>query len=171
MTTRRLILLLVVCVCMALPGVAGERHRLGLGVHYLRVVEDIDVGDVESDALATVVSYQYRPFPLLGLEADLEIVPKEFLGGTEPTYAPQAFVLVGSAIYVGLGAGINYVDGDVADDPFYAVRVGLDLEFLPRIHLDLALNYRFVDWELVGDLDDEIDTDTITAGGALRIAF
>ena len=156
---------------MALPAMAGERHRLGVGVHYLHVVEDVDLSDIDSDALAAVVSYQYRPFPLLGLEADLEIVPEEFLGATEPTYAPQAFLLVGSAIYAGVGAGINYFDGDFAEDPFYAVRVGLDLEFLPRIHLDLALNYRFIDWELVGDLDEDVDTDTITVGGSLRMAF
>lgn len=52
-------------------------------------------------------------------------------------------------------------------DPFYAARVGLDFVLLPRIHLDVNLNYR------AGTFDelDEASSDTITLGAALRFGL
>ena len=52
-------------------------------------------------------------------------------------------------------------------DPFYALRVGLDIEVLPAIHLDINANYLF-------DAFDEIDgadEDSITLGAIARIAL
>ena len=163
------VVLLVIC-SVAVAG-AGQRHRLGVGAHYLTVVDDVDIDNIESDTIAGVVTYQYRPVTLLGIEADLEIIPKDFLGSSDPIYGPQAYLILGSAIYGALGMGINYFDGDLADDPFYALRVGLDLELLPNIHLDINANYRVTEWNDIDAEGHSIDSDTITVGGALRVGF
>ena len=48
--------------------------------------------------------------------------------------------------------------------------IGLDIELLPLIHLDINANYRFEDWD-TGKIEEDIDTDTVTLGLVGRIEF
>lgn len=56
-------------------------------------------------------------------------------------------------------------------DPFFGLRAGFDIHLLPYIFLDINANYRFEDWDDISDVDEDISTDTITLGAAVRIQF
>jgi len=77
----------------------------------------------------------------------------------------------GSAIYAAAGIGIIHQDGDFADDPFFAFKAGLDLEVLPSLYLDISACYRFNSKYDFDDAMDEIDTDTVFLGAAVRLGF
>ncbi|KGO34163.1 hypothetical protein JT06_10105 [Desulfobulbus sp. Tol-SR] len=146
---------------------AGE-HRIGGGANYWVAVDDLDEEGVDDDdGFSYLVSYQHW-WDFLGIEVDMELLPDRF---GETAYAPEAYILVGSTIYAGAGMGLIRTDGDFADDPFYAFRVGLNLEMLPSVYVDLSANYRFNDSAQLEDDDTDIDTDTIFFGAALRFAL
>ncbi len=145
-------------------------HRLGFGAHYWKTIDQLrdDHRRIEDDGLSWIGGYQYA-FPWLKAEADLEVFPKGYYGSTETTFAPQALLLLGSWLYAGAGVGVVYAD-DLdrrLSDAIYMLRAGLDLEVLPRLHLDLNANYYFADW----DAWDRFNTDTVTLGGQVRLAF
>ncbi len=171
--------LLIVGLLATLAAVSQTRaeqtqlHRLGAGVNYWRTIDRIKDDDykLDDDGLAWLATYQFAPWRLVKIQADLEIFPDGFGGSDKTTFAPQAYLVLGSAIYVAGGIGINYSDDKFADDPFYGVRAGLDLEVLPNLHLDINANYRFLDWDNVKELDKHINTDTVTLGAAVRLGF
>jgi hypothetical protein len=148
---------------------AAVEHRLGAGGHYWAVVDDIEVDNIDEQGIAWFLSYQLRPAGLVALEVDFEFLPDDFAGAAEPVYAPQAYVLVGGAIYAGVGIGSYYSDGRFAKDPFYALKAGLDLEVLPSVHLDISGNYRFTEWD--DSVTEDIGTDTVTIAVAARVAL
>jgi len=165
------------CVALALVALVGTvssvnadvHHRIGGGVHYWIAMDDIDVDDVEEDGLAYVVSYQLRPASLIKFGIDVEMLPEEFGGSEEAVFAPQAYVIIGGGIYAGLGIGGYYTDGEFAEDPFYNLRAGLDFCLLPFIYIDINANYRFEEWDDIKTVDEDISTDTITLGAAIRL--
>jgi hypothetical protein len=150
------------------PAFAGD-HRIGLGGHYWKTVDDIDISHIDEDGIALVVSYQYKP-SLLGLQLDVEIADEQLTGLDETVYSPQVFLIAGGLVYGGLGIGVRYADGEFSDEPFYALKAGLDFELLPRIHLDINANYRFENWD-TDEVEEDIDTDTVTLGLIGRIEF
>ncbi len=160
---------LVIGVLVSIVGspVLAADHRIGGGMNYWVALDDVDIGDVDENGFSYLVSYQYWP-GLLGLEVDLEILPDRF---GETAVAPQAFVLIGQNVYGGAGIGMQYRDGDFADEPFFAFRAGLNLELLPGVWGDFYTTYRFNDST---DLDNEatdIDTDTVFFGAMVRLAL
>lgn len=165
---NRMVWLVIIGIVWALGSpVQAADHRIGGGVNYWVALDDVDVSDVDDDGFSYLVSYQYWP-GLLGLEVDLEILPDRF---GETALAPQAFVLIGRNVYGGAGIGMQYRDGDFADEPFFAFRAGLNLELLPGVWGDFYATYRFNDST---DLDDEatdIDTDTVFLGAMVRLAL
>jgi len=142
--------------------------RVGAGVNYWRALSDINVHHVDQDGFSYVAGVQYRP-GWVGVEADVEWLRKGFGGADEDVYEPQAYLVVGKALYGAVGIGGYYTDGDFSSKPFYAFRVGLDLEVLPILHLDVNANYRFEDWSALSGAD--INSDTIFLGAAARLAF
>ncbi len=145
-------------------------HRLGLGAHYWTAVKDIDVKDVDKDGFSWVATYQYKP-GAFGLGLDVEWKEKGFAGSTKDVYEPQAYLILGRALYAAAGVGGYYSDSEFAKDPFYLFRAGFDLELLPSIRLDIHAIYRFEEWNDLKSDDRNIDSDTITVGAALRIAL
>jgi hypothetical protein len=145
-------------------------HRLGVGAHYWRALSDIDVDEVDQDGMSWIASYQYRP-GWLGIEADVEWFEKGFGGAADDVYEPQLFLLLGKGLYAGAGIGGYYTDNEFASDPFYALKAGLDVEVLWFLRLDVNANYRFEQWDDLSAEGKEIDTDTVTLGAALRLAF
>ena len=150
----------------------AEDWTVGGGIHYWRTVKDIsdEDYDVDKDGIAYMASLQFAPATLLKLECDLEIFPDGFGGSTKTTYAPQGYLIIGSGIFAGLGVGINY-DDEWADDPFYVLRAGLNIEVLPSIILEVNAQYMFMEWKKINDADKDIDTDTITLGAMLRFVL
>ena len=163
-----LLAFLVVLAAGVAPPLAAAEHRFGLGVNYWQALDDlVDEGfDVEEDGLAPVVTYQYRPGGLIGFQIDLEYFDEGFGGATSEALSPQLYVTVGGGLYGAVGVGITYSSDfeDDFSDPFWAARIGFDMELLPKIHLDIHANYR------AGSFDelDQADTDSITLGAAVR---
>lgn len=163
---KKYMILMAIYVLLAGNTWAGE-HRLGGGMNYWVAIDDIDSDEVDDDGFSYLASYQYM-IDFIGVEFDVEFLPDRF---GETAIAPEAYFLVGKAIYGGVGVGIVHADGSFADDPFFALRAGLNLEVLPQIFVDISANYRFNESaELDGDTTD-IDTDTVFLGAAVRLAL
>ena len=96
------------------------------------------------------------------------LYPDGYAGSAKDVLSPQAFLLLGQGLYAGLGVGTLYADGDFSDTPFFIARAGLDIALFPALHLDINANYEFSDWDGINELDDNVDTDTVTLGAALR---
>jgi hypothetical protein len=144
----------------------GTSHRIGVGATYWTALDDLDA-DIDEDGLSYLVSYQYRR-TLVGFQVDAELLPDRF---GEDAFAPAAYVVLGRAIYGAAGVGIVNVDGDWADDPFFALKVGLDLEVIPHFYLDISASYRFDAETPLDDALDDVDTDTVYLGAAVRFGF
>jgi hypothetical protein len=155
-------------LALAVNARAGGDGRLGVGAHYWTTVKNIDVHNVDEHGYSWLATCQYWP-SLIGLEADVEWFQSGYAGADQETYEPQAYLLVGSGIYGAAGIGGYYWDGEWGDRPFYALRGGLNFELLPSLYLDVNANYRFEDW--AGLKASDIDSDTITLGAAVRLAF
>ena len=165
---------MVMCVVLgvmlaAQVGPAERAHRFGVGARYWLAVGDIKAESVDEEGLSWMLTYQFQPFQLVRIEADIEMMP-ESLGayGTadENVYAPQVFALVGMGLYAGVGIGMYYADGELWDHPFYMLRAGGDLAILPHLYLDINVNYRFENWDEFKGSD--ISEDTIFLGAAVR---
>ena len=161
------ILLALTFVLIPAAQAADKAHRIGGGVTYWVFLDDIEVEDIDEEGFSYLVSYQYRP-TLIGLQADVEFLPDMF---GEDAIAPAGYLLVGKAIYAAAGVGIVNFDGEWAEEPFYALRAGLDLEVLPSIFLDVSASYRFNSETKLDDAIDDIDTDTVFLGAAVRLGF
>jgi hypothetical protein len=145
--------------------------RVGMGAHYWTAVDNIDQDNVDEDGFSYYASVQFALSDYVKLEADVEWFDKGFAGSTEEVYAPSAYLVLGDVLYAAAGAGVYYSDGDFADDPFYAFRAGLDIPLLPVLRLDINANYRFENWDSLNDNTQNIGSDTITLGAALRLTF
>lgn len=161
-------MILLLASLLLIPAAHAQTHRIGVGVNYWYALDDIDIDDIDENGFSYLVSYQFRP-TLIGLQIDVEFLPDLF---GEDAIAPAAYLVVGKAIYAAAGIGIVNQDGDFADDPFLALKAGLDLELLPRIFLDISASYRFNSkFDDIGDELKKVDTDTVFLGAAVRIAF
>jgi hypothetical protein len=160
-----LLLWMLVGSAAATPAFAAN-HRIGVGVHHWQTVEDLaDDGfeGIDDKGSSWILSYQYAPEGLFTLEADLEYFADGFGGSAEEAISPQVFLLIGHGLYAGAGVGVTYSDEDTSD-PYYAARVGWDITLIPHLSVDLHANYRFDDWDLIGDAS----TDTVTLGAIVR---
>lgn len=171
MKIHSLVMVALAClVAAAMPVLAGEgAHRIGVGAHYWQTVDDIDADNVDEDGFSYMATYQCWP-GLLGLELDVEWFEEGFAGANEVVYAPQAYLLIGNGLYGAVGAGGYYTDGEFAEDPFFAFRVGLAVPVF-FLNLDINANYRFETWDDLSDEAQDIDTDTVTLGAAVRLVF
>ena len=153
------------------PAALAGTHRIGVGANYWKTLDDIEVEDftnIDETGLSWIASYQYVPKGIFKIEVDLEYYPSLGEEG-KAFWSPEAFVLVGGTLYAGVGIG-DYYNGDVfSDKPFFMLRAGLDFAILPFLSLDINANYRFNNWDK--DVADDIDTDTIRLGAALRFSL
>jgi len=165
MLTTGILLSLIACS----TGVAFAGSQIGGGIHYLATVGDIkDSPEIDDSNFNFVASYKYTGAGLISFEGDVEFVP-DYLGSDEVLYQPQAYALVGELIYGGAGIGFGYFDGDWLDNPFYALRVGVDLP-LANLHVDVNANYRFLSSKALQTLD-ESDLDSVTFGAIVRLGL
>jgi len=146
-------------------------HRLGLGANYWKTLSAIEVQDVtniDESGISWLASYQYAPEGIFKLEVALEYYPSLGLD-RKAFWSPELFVLVGGTLYAGVGIG-DYYNGDIfSDKPFFILRAGVDFAILPFLFLDINANYRFNDWNSLEK--DDVDTNTIRLGAAVRIAM
>jgi hypothetical protein len=170
MKKNQISLLLCVGLLACALGARAEDSglRLGAGANYWTAVKSLDADNVDKHGFSWVGTVQYWP-SWIGVEADVEWFKSGYAGAVQDVWAPQGYLILGKTLYAAVGLGGYYSDGDWADKPFYAFRLGLDLEFFSRLHLDINANYRFQDWSSLNTSD--IDSDTITLGVAARIAL
>jgi len=164
---------LLAALTLLLPAAAGAaEHRVGGGIHYWRTLDDVvDEGvNLKDDGTAYVASWQILPAGLFRFELGLEYFPEDF-GGVDAgaVYSPQAYLLVGHGLYIGAGVGTLYSDDfqDTFSDPFYAARAGFEMSLIPRLHLDVNVNYRA---NAFSELQNA-DVDTLTLGAQVRIGI
>lgn len=169
--TTSVLMAAVLILGLAASASAGQ-HRLGVGLHYWKNVEDIgnDLpdGSIDDNGVSTVLSYQYVA-GLVRFELAAEYFESGFQGSTDWAVAPQAYVLIGRGLYGGIGVGTTYsdsLDGSFSD-PYFIAKAGFDILLLPRIHLDLNADYRFANWDQI----DDYSTETITLGATVRFSF
>lgn len=146
---------------------SADDRRFGGGVNYWKALDDVNVRDIDDKGLSYFVSYQYRP-SLVGFQLDLEMLPDLY---GKNAYAPSAYVVAGTSLYAALGVGIVNRDSKWANDPFLALKAGMEMELLPSIYLDFGVSYRVEGKMDLGDALDDIDTDTLFLGVAARIGF
>jgi hypothetical protein len=149
---------------------ADDNNRIGVGARYWQTIDNIDVDRIDEDGFTFIASYQHW-FGLLGMELAVEWYKKGFAGSPDDIYAPQALLLVGKGIYAAAGIGGYFRDGEFADEPFYVLRAGLNFEVLPSLYLDINANYRFENTDDLERRATDIDTDTVSLGAAVRMAF
>ena len=177
MTHRTLCLVVPVGALLAsflifAPAARAGEHRLGIGVEYWKTVDGLpstgDFENVEDDGSSWLATYQYKPAGLFTFQLDAEIFPDGFGGSTQTAVAPQAFILVGSGLYGGVGVGVTLSNGlaDDVSDPFFMGRIGFNFSLLGTLKLDVHATYRFDDWDGLEGIDT--DTDTYTFGAAVR---
>lgn len=145
-------------------------HRFGGGIHYWKSLEDIIIEGVDEEGLALLLSYQYQMMKFFTVEGMLEFLADGYAGSDDAVFAPQVYVLVGRGIYAGAGIGWHFSDGKAADNPFFGLRAGLDVEIVPTIFLDLNVNYRSETWGF-GKIHEDIQLNTMTLGAILRFEF
>ncbi len=163
---------LIICLTalLVIPSAATARNQqIGVGAHYWTTLDDVDVNNIDESGLAWYLSYRNRLSDLLQVELDLEIADEKHAGAGETIYSPQAFLLLGAALYGGVGLGIDWADGELGN-LYYLLRAGYVLELLPQIFVDFNLNYRFETWD-IDAVRDDIDADTLTMGAIVRIGF
>jgi hypothetical protein len=166
-TGRRAPLLLILLAGLVAGPAFAADHRIGAGVHHWQTVDDLaDEGfeGIDDKGSSGILSYQYMPEGIFSLEVDLEYFSDGFGGSTKEALSPQVFLLVGHGLYAGVGVGTTYSDSDTSD-AFYAARLGFDIAIIPRVSIDVHGNYRFDDWDLIGDAS----TDTVTLGAIVRL--
>ena len=164
---KRLLWLLAVSLTIAgtfaAPAQAGI--RVGGGLEYLKTLGDIkDTPGFESNAVGFLASGQFNA-RLIKIEGDVEWI-LDFGGTDKSLIQPQAYALVGSGFYGGVGVGIGYFDGKWQEDPFYALRAGIDFT-LGGFNLDAFALYRFQDTEVFENFGSQ-DLDSITFGAVIR---
>lgn len=145
-------------------------QRFGVGAQYWMAVEHVDADNVDEDGISWFVSYQTWS-DWIGWETALQWYRKGYGGADDDVLGPITYLLVGKGLYGAVGIGGYYSGGVFARDPFYALRVGLDLPFMDWLHADVSVNYRFEDWDDLSDGDSGVGSDTITLAGALRLAY
>jgi hypothetical protein len=165
--------LVLTCITSALfstslATTALAQHSLGIGVHYLRSLGDFDEAndlgaEIEENNFGILGSYQFDA-GLLKLEANGEYV-FDYLG-QEGLFEPSAYALIGDFIYGGAGIGIGHFNDRWFDDPFYALRAGVNLP-LGSLGLDIYGTYRFQSDDELEDLTGD-DLDSVTLAVVLR---
>ena len=167
---KRLIIVLAVLSLSAVIAAnsANAGLRVGGGLHYLRTVGDLkDEEGFDENSFSFLGSVKYG-FGLLTVEGDLEYI-HDYVGSGLYMIQPQAYALVGGLIYGGAGIGVGNLEEFGWQEPFYALRAGVDLNVGP-VDLDIFGSYRFQKTDDLKTLDSD-DLDAITLGAIVFVGF
>ena len=167
--TPRIVATALVALAILTPsGLAAAEHRLGLGLHYWKSLDDLarNFPGVEDSGVSWLGSYIFDVEGPLKFGVDLEYFKDGYGGSTSSAWGPQVLALVGGSLYGGVGIGMvlsSSFDGNKSD-PFFLARFGWDFPIFPHLTLDLNLNYQADAFNQL----DEFDADTLTLGVIVR---
>ena len=162
--TRRIVpLVALLPVLLVAPAADALGPSIGVGLHYLRTVGDIkDTSGFDENSFSILGSALFA-LPVVRAEGILEWIPDSGTG--DSMFQPQAWGMLGSIFYAGLGIGIGYADGDWQDKPFYGLRAGINFGLLGK-SADGFAQYRF---QSTDDLPGgSKDLDAVTLGAIIR---
>lgn len=155
----------------AMAGYGGD-FELGVGATYWYSIDEAKDKSFDRDGLGWLISSRFPLSKAFAIGIEVEQSPDNFVFLDERLYLPSAYALIGDGIYCGLGIGTYYYDGDFYGDVWYALRAGFKVPLVGRaLVLDVNVNYRVEDWDGIKDADDDVDTDTLMVGAALRLVF
>ena len=154
-----------------LQAAAESNFQIGVGANYWIALEDAVDESFDEDGLGWMISARYMATPYFGFGLELERSPDNYVALEEPMYCPAGYLILGKGLYAGLGVGTYFYDGDFIEDVFYGLRIGLVADVLPGVVVDINLNYRVDSWSGIKHVDDEVDTDNVILGGAVRLKF
>jgi len=160
-------LFLAGALCAVSAGVVAQSANamsIGGGVHYLRTLGDIKDEGYKQDSFSILGSLQF-PLGPLTMEGTVDYI-FDLAGTDEAAIQPQVWALIGGFIYGGAGIGWTHVNDDWLDDPFYALRGGVNLP-LSIFTLDLYATWNFQSDEDFENLTGE-DLDSLTFAAVAR---
>lgn len=155
----------------AAPESRAGGFELGMGANYWYSIKEAKDRSFDRDGLGWMVSSRIMLTDLFGIGLEIEKSPDKFLVLDEPLYIPAAYAIIGDTIYVGVGFGGYYYDGDFWEETWYAFRGGFKIPLSRILALDINVNYRFENWDSPEQVAKDIDSDTLMVGAALRLVF
>jgi len=153
-------LVFAIAPMLFLATTATDSHaKIGLGVHYHASLGEIkDDSDFDSDSIGFLGALAFGP-ALLNFEVNVEYLPNAW--GDYDLVQPAAYAFIGKYIYGGLGIGVSHLNGEWSEDPYFDIRAGVKL-----LVFDMFASYRFVDFDDLGDMGDDLDS--LTFGAMLK---
>ena len=150
----------------------GGDFELGVGATYWYSIDEAKDKSFDRDGLGWMISSRIPLSRAFAIGLEVEQSPDNFVFLDERLYLPSAYAIIGDGVYCGLGVGAYYYDGDFYGDMWYALRAGIKVPLLGNgLVLDVNVNYRVEDWDGIKDATDDVDTDTLMIGAALRLVF
>jgi hypothetical protein len=143
---------------------------LGLGIRAFRTVDDLEK-PFKDTGLGGYVNWRAQFSEWLGGQLELTVYEDGFAGSRDEVVGAQAFLVVGQAVYGALGAGYLFSDGDFADSPFLAARLGVQGALTTWFMFDVSLTYETAAWEGINEIDERFDSDTFVLGAGIRVLF
>ena len=171
---RKIAVAALAACLMAAETMAGNNgdFELGVGATYWYSIDEAKDQSFDRDGLGWMISSRIPLSKAFSIGLEVEQSPDNFVFLDERLYLPAAYALIGDGIYGGLGLGTYYYDGDFYGDIWYALRAGFKVPLLDNaLVLDVNVNYRVEDWDGIKDAGDDVDTDTLMIGAALRLVF
>ena len=171
---RKLVLAALAAMLVAAEAKAayGGDFEIGAGATYWYSIDEAKDKSFDRDGLGWMISSRFPLSRAFAIGIEVEQSPDNFVFLDERLYLPSAYAIIGDGIYGGLGIGTYYYDGDFYGDIWYALRAGFKVPLLGNgLVLDVNVNYRVEDWDGIKDARDEVDSDTLMVGAALRLVF
>ena len=152
--------------------VFASGFEIGVGANYWYSIDEAKDRSFDRDGLGWMVTSRLGLTDYFAIGLEVEQTPDNFVFLDEKLYMPAVYAILGDGIYLGIGAGTYYYDGDFYEDVWYALRGGFKFPILTRnLVLDINVNYRVENWDGIKDVKDTVDSDTLMVGAALRLAF
>ncbi len=170
---RKLFAVIAAFVLLAgVSSVLADGFEIGVGANYWYSIEEVEDQAFDRDGLGWMITSRVPLAKYLAIGLEIEQTPENFAFLEDKLYMPAAYAILGRGIYIGLGVGTYYYDGDFYSDVWYALRAGLEVPILTRhLVLDVNVNYRVEEWSGIKEADDFVDSDTLMIGAAIRLAF
>ena len=150
----------------------GGGFELGVGATYWYSIDEATDQSFDRDGLGWMLTSRIPLSDIFAIGLEVEQSPDNFVFLDKPLYLPAAYAVLGNSIYGAIGFGTYYYDGDFYGDVWYALRAGFKIPIITNaLVLDVNVNYRVEDWDGIKEVGDNIDTDTLMIGAALRIVF